>query len=152
MTKALAIILNLYEYTENSLYWHKVLIFWISAMDKVSNPFSPGAGAQPPELAGRQPILEKARIMFERLKAGRSEKSFLLIGLRGVGKTVLLNQIDSLSEKSGYKSIYIEAHEKKSLAALLLPPLRQLLFQLDRMENISQKIIKRLPSSKKLYE
>jgi hypothetical protein len=109
-------------------------------MDPIKNPFAPGAGSPPPELAGRQPILEKARIMFERLKAGRSEKSFLLVGLRGVGKTVLLNEIHRLAEQSGYKSIFIEAHEKKSLAALLLPPLRQLLFQLDRMENLSEKV------------
>jgi len=109
-------------------------------MDKVLNPFSPGAGTPPPELAGRQHILDKAHIMFERLKAGRSEKSFLLIGLRGVGKTVLLNEINRLSEQSGYNSILLEAHERKSLAALLLPPLRQLLFKLDRMENLSSKV------------
>lgn len=109
-------------------------------MDKVLNPFSPGAGTPPPELAGRQHILDKAHIMFERLKAGRSEKSFLLIGLRGVGKTVLLNEIHRLSEQSGYNSILLEAHERKSLAALLLPPLRQLLFKLDRMENLSRKV------------
>ncbi len=109
-------------------------------MDKILNPFSPGAGTPPPELAGRQHILEKARIMFARLKAGRSEKSFLLIGLRGVGKTVLLNEINSLAEQSGCNAILIEAHERKSLAALLLPPLRQLLFKLDRMENLSSKV------------
>ncbi|HSX20493.1 MAG TPA: AAA family ATPase [Gammaproteobacteria bacterium] len=109
-------------------------------MDKVLNPFSPGAGTPPPELAGRQHILEKAQIMFQRLKAGRSEKSFLLVGLRGVGKTVLLNEISYLSEKSGYKSILIEAHERKPLSALLLPHLRQLLFQLDRVENVSKKV------------
>src|SRR3990167_10684742 len=99
-------------------------------MNPIQNPFSPGAGSPPPELTGRQPILDKAYILFERLKAGRSEKSFLLVGMRGVGKTVLLNEIYRLSEKSGYHSILIEAHEKKSLAALLLPPLRELLFKL----------------------
>lgn len=109
-------------------------------MDPINNPFSPGAGTKPPELAGRKAILDKAYILFERLKVGRSEKSFLLIGLRGVGKTVLLNEIYQLSEKSGYRSIFIEAHEKKSLAALLLPPLRQLLFQLDPVSNASQKL------------
>jgi AAA ATPase domain len=109
-------------------------------MDNIQNPFAPGAGTRPPELAGRQPILDKAHIMFERLKAGRSEKSFLLIGLRGVGKTVLLNEIDRLAKESSYKSIFIEAHERKSLPALLVPPLRQLLFQLDRMSNVSRKV------------
>ena len=109
-------------------------------MNPVRNPFSPGAGTPPPELAGRQSILEKVRIMFERLRLNRSEKSILLIGLRGVGKTVLLNEIDRIAQDTGCKSILIEAHEKKSLAALLLPPLRQLLFQFDRMENLNEKV------------
>ncbi len=109
-------------------------------MDPLKNPFSPGAGSPPPELAGRQPILDKARIALGRVKAGRSEKSFLLVGLRGVGKTVLLNEIYKLAIRDGYKSIFVEAHEKKSLAALLLPPLRQILFTLDRMENVSEKV------------
>lgn len=109
-------------------------------MNPVRNPFSPGAGTPPPELAGRQDILEKVRIMFERLRLNKSEKSLLLIGLRGVGKTVLLNEIDRIALEAGCKSILIEAHEKKSLAALLLPPLRQLLFQFDRMENLSEKV------------
>lgn len=109
-------------------------------MDKILNPFSPGAGTPPPELAGRQPILDKAHFLFKRLNAGRSEKSFLLVGLRGVGKTVLLNEMKRLAEELGYKSILIEAYEKKSLAILLLPHLRQLLFQLDRLENISRKV------------
>lgn len=109
-------------------------------MDKIQNPFSPGAGSPPPELVGRQHLLDKAHIMFERLKAGRSEKSFLLIGLRGVGKTVLLSEIGRLAEQSGHKSIFIEADESNSLVALLLPPLRQLLFQLNRTESINRKV------------
>lgn len=113
-------------------------------MDPVRNPFSPGAGTPPPELAGRQAILDRVKIMFERLRKGRSEKSFLLIGLRGVGKTVLLNEVDRIAQHAGCRSILVEAHEKKSLAALLLPPLRQLLFQLDRMENFSEKVKKGL--------
>jgi hypothetical protein len=109
-------------------------------MDPIRNPFSPGAGSPPPELVGRQLILDKAHIMLERLKVGRSEKSFLLVGLRGVGKTVLLNEIHLLAARSGYKSILLEAHERKSLAALLLPSLRELLFQLDRTEQLSEKV------------
>jgi hypothetical protein len=109
-------------------------------MDPIKNPFSPGAGTPPPELAGRQNILTKTDIMLKRLKSGRSEKSFLLVGLRGVGKTVLLNEIDRLAQDSGYHSIVIEACEGKPLAALLIPPLRTLLFKLDRMENLSGKV------------
>jgi len=109
-------------------------------MDPLKNPYSPGAGSPPPELVGRQPILDKANVMLARLKAGRSEKSFLLVGLRGVGKTVLLNEIHKLAESKGYKSVLVEAHEDKSVASLLIPPLRQLLFQLDRMEKVSEKV------------
>lgn len=90
-------------------------------MNPLKNPFSPGAGSPPPELSGRQMILEKAETTLARLRNGKSEKSFLLVGLRGVGKTVLLNKIDTLAQKNGYHSIYIEAHEKKNLSNLLFP-------------------------------
>lgn len=108
-------------------------------MDPLHNPFSPGAGSPPPELAGRSQILEQARVTLGRIKAGRPERSQLLIGLRGVGKTVLLNKIRTLADEAGYKSVLIEAHENKPLASLLLPPLRQILIALDRMANVSQK-------------
>ena len=109
-------------------------------MNPLTNPFSPGAGSPPPELAGRAPLLEKARITLGRVKNGRPEKSFLLVGLRGVGKTVLLNRIREMAEEANFKTIFVEAHEDKSLAALLLPSLRQLLFSLDRMEQVSEKV------------
>lgn len=108
-------------------------------MDPLHNPFSPGAGSPPPELAGRAQILELARITLGRILAGRPERSQLLIGLRGVGKTVLLNKIREMADQMGYKSVFIEAHESKPLATLLLPPLRQLLIALDRMANVSEK-------------
>ena len=108
-------------------------------MDPLRNPFSPGAGSPPPELAGRAQMLEQARITLGRIKAGRPERSQLLIGLRGVGKTVLLNKIRELADQMGYKAVFIEAHESKPLATLLLPPLRQLLIALDRMANVSEK-------------
>jgi hypothetical protein len=108
-------------------------------MDPMQNPFSPGAGSPPPELAGRAPVLEQARLTLGRIKAGRPERSFLLAGLRGVGKTVLLNKIRELADSDGYRAVLIEAHEGKPLATLLLPALRQLLISLDRMANISQK-------------
>lgn len=108
-------------------------------MDPLHNPFSPGAGSPPPELAGRAQILEQARVTLGRIKAGRPERSQLLIGLRGVGKTVLLNKIRTLADETGYKSVLIEAHENKPLASLLLPSLRQILISLDRMASVSQK-------------
>jgi hypothetical protein len=105
-------------------------------MDPIQNPFSPGAGSPPPELVGREGILEQARVLLGRIKAKRSEKSILLTGLRGVGKTVLLNEIESLADKSGYRTIPLEAHEGKSLAAMLVPPMRKLLFELDRVAGV----------------
>ena len=97
-------------------------------MKVMENPFSPGAGAPPPELVGREDVLEQARILFGRVKLGRSEKSMLLTGLRGVGKTVLLNRMEKMAQREGYRSIYIEASEDKSLASLLVPSLAETAF------------------------
>jgi hypothetical protein len=108
-------------------------------MDAIKNPFSPGAGFPPPELVGREGILEQARILLGRIKQKRPEKSILLTGLRGVGKTVLLNEIERLAQKEGYHTISLEAHEEKSLPALLVPPLRKLLFELDRVAGAGEK-------------
>lgn len=109
-------------------------------MDAIRNPFSPDAGSPPPELVGREQLLEQARILLGRIKVGRSEKSMLLTGLRGVGKTVLLNEITRLAEEEGYQTVFIEAHEDKSLAAVLAPQLRNLLYRLDRMEGAKEKV------------
>ena len=109
-------------------------------MDPIRNPFSPGAGAPPPELVGRDGILEQARVLLGRVKAKRAEKSMLLTGLRGVGKTVLLNEIERLAETAGYRTISVEAYEEKSLGALLVPHLRKLLFDLDRLAGAGERV------------
>ena len=109
-------------------------------MNPLTNPFSPGAGNQPPDLAGRTDLLRQVEILLARIKAGRSEQSMFMVGLRGVGKTVLLNRVREISVAQGYQAVLIEAHENKSLPQLLLPPLRQTLFALDRMQNVSQKV------------
>ncbi len=108
-------------------------------MDKIINPFSPGAGSPPPELAGRQGVLEQARVLLARVLAKRPEKSLLLTGLRGVGKTVLLNEIERMALAAGYRTILVEAHEGKPLAVLLAPHLRRLLFELDRIAGAGNK-------------
>ena len=108
-------------------------------MDKVVNPFSPGAGSPPPELAGRDGVLEQARVLLARVLAKRPEKSLLLTGLRGVGKTVLLNEIERMALATGYRSILVEAHDGKPLASLLAPHLRRLLFDLDRIAGAGNK-------------
>lgn len=109
-------------------------------MDPIKNPFSPGAGSPPPELVGRDPLLTQTNILLARVQQGRSEKSFLLTGLRGVGKTVLLNAMEQIADELEYKTVFIEAHENKTLGLLLIPKLRQLLFSLDRMLNAGDKV------------
>lgn len=108
-------------------------------MDEHRNPFAPGAGASPPELAGRDDILKQALLVLARAKRGLAAKSLLVIGLRGTGKTVLLHEISEVAEKEGHYVVMIEAHEKKPLPALLLPELRRILFALDSGEWISEK-------------
>lgn len=109
-------------------------------MDYIANPFSPGAGAPPPELVGRQPVLEQATVLLQRIRAGRAEKSLLLTGLRGTGKTVLLNEICRIAEATGYRAILVEAHEGKRLAPFLAPHLRTLLYDLSRLAGTGQRV------------
>lgn len=109
-------------------------------MDPYQNPFTPGAGTRPTELVGRDPALDQAKILLGRVMNKRPEKSMLLTGLRGVGKTVLLNEIESLAKKNSYHTVFIEVHENMALGPLLVPPLRSLLLDLDRMAGISQKV------------
>jgi AAA ATPase domain len=102
-------------------------------MDPRTNPYAPGAGTQPPELAGRDEIIEKAAIALDRFREGRAARSLLLVGLRGVGKTVLLTRISQQAESRGFVVVSIETPEKRSLPSLLIPSLRTALLRLDRM-------------------
>jgi len=109
-------------------------------MDPIKNPFSPGAGSPPPELVGRDQVLEQARILLGRVRQKRAEKSMLLTGLRGVGKTVLLNTIEEQARDAGYRTISIEAHEDKQLGPLIAPQLRSLLFSLNRIAGAGDRV------------
>lgn len=103
-------------------------------MDPVTNPFAPGAGTPPPELAGRDELLETVRIAVERVRLARPTKSVLMIGLRGVGKTVLLDRMRDSAEATGIYTLRIETPENRSLPALLAPQIRQALLRLSRVE------------------
>ncbi len=103
-------------------------------MNPATNPFAPGAGARPPELAGRDELLASVAITLERVRAGRSAKSVLMVGLRGVGKTVLLDRMHDDAEAAGIHTLRIEAPESRSLPALLAPELRRALLRLSRDE------------------
>ncbi len=100
-------------------------------MDPSVNPFAPGAGTVPPELAGRDALMGQARIALKRIKNGLNAQSMLLVGLRGVGKTVLLGKIRSEAQSADYQCISAEAPEKRSLPALLAPELRLALLRLS---------------------
>ncbi|HET9061982.1 MAG TPA: ATP-binding protein, partial [Candidatus Binatia bacterium] len=101
-------------------------------MNPVTNPYAPGAGTPPPELAGRDELREAVRIAVERVRRGLPAKSVILVGLRGVGKTVLLDDMRDAAEASGIHTVRIEAPEKRSLPALLAPQLRSALLRLSR--------------------
>ncbi|MEN8150940.1 MAG: ATP-binding protein [Planctomycetota bacterium] len=101
-------------------------------MDPITNPFAPGAGAPPPELAGRDPLREAVRVAIERVRRGKPAKSLLMVGLRGVGKTVLLDRMRDDAEAAGIHTLRIEAPEHRSLPAMLAPQLRQALLRLSR--------------------
>ena len=103
-------------------------------MDPILNPYAPGAGTPPPELAGRYDLREKARIALERARIGRPAKSVIMVGLRGVGKTVLLDRILMDAECSGISTLRIEAPENRSLPSALAPQLRLALLRLSNRE------------------
>ncbi|MBW4038236.1 MAG: ATP-binding protein [Acidobacteria bacterium] len=102
-------------------------------MDAVDNPYSPGAGAPPPELIGRHQVREQMAVAIARIRQGRSAKSFLMVGLRGVGKTVLLERIRQDAEQAGVLTVRAETPENRSLPALLAPQLRVALLALSRV-------------------
>ena len=111
-------------------------------MDPVLNPFAPGAGTTPPELAGRDDLIERAAVALKRIRIRRSARSIVLHGLRGVGKTVLLNRIINDAESSGIVCARMEAPEGRSLPALLSPALRSTLLRLNRGEAMKDHVQK----------
>lgn len=103
-------------------------------MDPFDNPFAPGAGSRPPEIAGRDNILETAKIACGRALLGRNARSMMLLGLRGTGKTVLLNEIGRIADEQDYFVSKLEAPENKSLANMLYPEMRKILRSLSTSE------------------
>jgi len=103
-------------------------------MDPVANPYAPGAGTPPPEMAGRDELRERVRIALERVRRCLPTKSVLMVGLRGVGKTVLLDRMRDDAEATEIQTMQVEAPEARSLPAILAPQLRQGLIRLSRNE------------------
>jgi hypothetical protein len=111
-------------------------------MDPINNPYSPGAGVPPPELAGRESILQAAENMIKRVKNGHATQSQILLGLRGVGKTVLLNRIDQIAENLGCETSIFEADMDRTLPQLLTQQLHRLLLKLDRRKRMGDEVKK----------
>jgi hypothetical protein len=110
-------------------------------MDPIRNPYAPGAGSPPPELAGRDHIRKDVTVRLGRLRVGKPAKSVMLVGLRGVGKTVLLDQMRKDAEAEGIQTVRIEAPENRSLPALLAPALRLTLLHLSKSEKAKDSAI-----------
>lgn len=111
-------------------------------MNPRDNPFSPGAGSQPPELAGRGKVIQDVSDALYRIRHGKSAKSVLMVGLRGVGKTVLLNRLKNDAEATGIVCTQFESPEYKNLPAMIVPSLRTALLKLDRVAGAGDKVSK----------
>lgn len=107
-------------------------------MDPIQNPYAPGAGTPPPELAGRDELREMVRVAIGRIRIGNPAKSVLFVGLRGVGKTVLLDQMRRDAEAQGIYTLKLEAPEERSLPGLLAPQLRLTLLKLSTVASAKE--------------
>lgn len=100
-------------------------------MDAFENPFRPGAGTSPPALVGRDELIDKYSVALRRTLAGRPGKSVMPVGLRGVGKTVLLNRFHKMAQEAGLTVGFIEAPESGDFKRMLATRLRSTLLELD---------------------
>jgi hypothetical protein len=107
-------------------------------MDPIRNPFGPGAGMPPPALVGRSELLDGFTVTLGRALAGRAVRGLLATGLRGVGKTVLLNRFDQIAREAGFKVAFMEASDDGSFLAVLTGRVRQVILELDRLGALSE--------------
>jgi hypothetical protein len=108
-------------------------------MDEIRNPFAPSAGSQPPELAGRDNLIRSAEIAIQRILRGKHDRSQILLGLRGTGKTVLLNRIENIALENDHMTSFVEAPDDRDLAELLYPKIHQVLRKLSFIEDAKAK-------------
>jgi hypothetical protein len=106
-------------------------------MDPIRNPYAPGAGQRPPELAGRGPQLRAFDVVLERVAKGRPERSVVLTGLRGVGKTVLLNALRSAAVRRGWGTGKLEARPDQGLRRPLASAVHQAVRELGHPDEES---------------
>ena len=113
-------------------------------MNPIENPYRPGAGTKPTFLAGRDEIISKADVLIKRVKIGNPQRSLMLYGLRGVGKTVLLNKISELAESEHYIVEQIEMSENDDFKKVIAGFIRKILLKINRFENAKEKLLKAL--------
>ena len=106
-------------------------------MELWNNPYAPGAGTPPPELAGRDTLIDNARSAVKRSKSGRVARSFIFVGLRGAGKTVLLNEVQAIADTENALTDYIEVGNNESFSKLIIPTLRSILLKLNRANRVN---------------
>ncbi|MGN6556625.1 MAG: ATP-binding protein [Solirubrobacterales bacterium] len=109
-------------------------------MDPIANPYTPNAGSRPPELAGREGEIEQFRVLLGRLKGGLTEQSIIARGLRGVGKTVLLNAFEDQAETSGFLTYYHELTPDTNLVEEIARDAGRALGRLSLSTRISARI------------
>jgi hypothetical protein len=105
-------------------------------MDAVRNPYTPGAGTKPPALTGRDNELERFRVLIGRLQADRHEKSMLITGLRGVGKTVLLNTFSEIATEAGWFGATTEIRQNTELSNVMARMTRRVLLEMSAVERL----------------
>jgi hypothetical protein len=130
-------------------------------VDAVSNPYSPGAGTRPPALVGREEQIDAMDVSLQRLLKGRDGRSQMLTGLRGVGKTVMLNEFEVLAESRGFFHEHIEVSEDGDLAPRLAAAFRRVLLAMDARKRIGERVKRalgvlkafslRLPNGPEIY-
>ncbi|HET9259162.1 MAG TPA: ATP-binding protein [Acidimicrobiia bacterium] len=104
----------------------------LEAYDPIANPYAPGAGTPPPELVGRDQVIEDAEVAMRRVVSARTSQHQLITGLRGVGKTVLLGKLTALAEHIGYRVVRVEAVGGDDTLRTILRQARRIVEDLDR--------------------
>ena len=105
-------------------------------MSPLENPFAPGAGVPPPELAGRDELLDSIHVAAERTRRQLAARSVLLLGLRGVGKTVVLGRAQERASDAGLTTVMVEASDRSPLPALLAAELKGALLRMSRQRRV----------------
>ncbi|MEN8183531.1 MAG: ATP-binding protein [Myxococcota bacterium] len=108
-------------------------------MDPIRNPYTPGAGSRPPALAGRDAELQALRVLLERLRRGRPEKSMIITGLRGVGKTVLLNTFGSIAEEARFATAFTEITHETEFRPLMARLVRRALLSVSPVDRMKER-------------